>query len=236
MPSSIVRASWQAGLRGARANLVPGLALQALALALVLSYYYIEPVQAALERLVDFRMRTGFAYGILATGFFGGLVPFVYLRLQPRTRYRFTTAQGLALTLFWSYKGLEIDLLYRFLAWAFGEGRDVATVLTKTVFDQLIYCPAFAVPVTWFAYTWVESRFQGAPVLRRFQAPQWYAREVLPILVSNVVVWVPAVAIIYVMPTPLQLPLQNIVLCFFTLLLAHLTQTRPTTTPRVARS
>jgi hypothetical protein len=32
---------------------------------------------------------------------------------------------------------------------------------------------------------------------------------------------VPAVAIIYLLPTPLQLPLQNIVLCFYTLVVAH---------------
>jgi hypothetical protein len=45
---------------------------------------------------------------------------------------------------------------------------------------------------------------------------------VLPTLIANFGVWVPAVAIIYALPTPLQLPLQNLVLCFFTLLLAHL--------------
>jgi hypothetical protein len=33
----------------------------------------------------------------------------------------------------------------------------------------------------------------------------------------------PAVLLIYTMPTPLQLPLQNLVLCFYTLLVAHLT-------------
>jgi hypothetical protein len=41
-------------------------------------------------------------------------------------------------------------------------------------------------------------------------------------LLSSLGVWLPAVAIIYTLPTPLQLPLQNVVLCFFTLLLAHL--------------
>lgn len=55
-----------------------------------------------------------------------------------------------------------------------------------------------------------------------FRTRGWYARTVLPTLIANFGVWVPAVAIIYALPTPLQLPRQNLVLCFFTLLLAHL--------------
>lgn len=211
-------------MRGAWANLVPGLALQALALALVLAYYHLPTVQAALERLSAFRVRTGYAYGIVATAFFGGLLPVLYLHLRRSTRARFTAAQGLGLILFWGYKGLEIDLFYRFLAWAVGEDNAPGTIVKKTIIDQLIYCPLFAVPLTWLMYAWLESNYRWSPVADRLRAPRWYARDVLPILVSNVVVWVPAVAIIYVMPTPLQLPLQNIVLCFFTLLLAHLTR------------
>ena len=51
-----------------------------------------------------------------------------------------------------------------------------------------------------------------------FRTRGWYARTVLPTLIANFGVWVPAVAIIDALPTPLQ----NLVLCFFTLLLAHL--------------
>jgi hypothetical protein len=44
-------------------------------------------------------------------------------------------------------------------------------------------------------------------------------------LISNLGVWVPTVCIIYALPSALQLPLFNLVLCFFTLLLAHLAHT-----------
>ena len=43
--------SWKAGLRGARINLLPGLALQAGALALVLAYYWHPPTREVLGRL-----------------------------------------------------------------------------------------------------------------------------------------------------------------------------------------
>lgn len=234
MPTSVLRSSIEAGLRGARANLVPGLALQAFALALVVSYYQVPAVQAALQQLAIFRERTGFVYGIVATAFFGGVLPFVYLKLRSATRARFTLAQGAALTAFWAYKGLEIDLFYQFNAWLVGEGTEVSTIVLKALVDQGVYCPILAIPVSWIVYAWVEYQFNGRAVMQRLTAPGWYVRDVLPILLSNVAIWVPAVTIIYLLPTPLQLPLQNIVLCFFTLLLAHLTQQPAGKTP-VAR-
>jgi FtsH-binding integral membrane protein len=44
------------------------------------------------------------------------------------------------------------------------------------------------------------------------------------LLVATWGVWVPAVAVIYLLPTALQLPLQNVVLCFFTLLVIFMTR------------
>lgn len=234
MMATVLREAMQAGWRGARANLVPGLALQAFALALVLAYYRWPAATEALQGLTQFRQKTGLAYGIVATALFGGLLPFLYLRLRSATRGRYSLAQGAALTAFWAYKGVEVDLFYRFNAWLVGEGHAPGTILLKTLVDQGLYCPLLAVPASWAVYVWVEHGFDAGLVRRRFAQPGWYVRDVLPILVSNAAVWVPAVAIIYLLPTPLQLPLQNIVLCFFTLLLAHLTQRRVEPVPPAA--
>jgi hypothetical protein len=218
-------APWAAGLRGARANLLPGLALQLFALALVLAYFWHAPIHDALNRLSSWRSELGLTFAILSTGLFGGLLPFLYLRL---TAARYTWPQGALITAFWAYKGLEIDLWYRVLARLVGEGNSPATVITKMVLDQFVYCPLIAIPLTTLAYAYAETHFNTRAVLADLRAPRWYARRVLPLLISNLGVWVPAVCIIYALPTPLQLPLQNIVLCFFTLLLAHLAK-RPST-------
>jgi hypothetical protein len=49
------------------------------------------------------------------------------------------------------------------------------------------------------------------------------AGEVLPITVANVAVWVPAVVAVYLLPLPLQLPMQNLVLCLWALMLVFMT-------------
>ena len=217
---------WRAGLRSARANLGPGLVLQVAALAVVLAYYHHAPTRAAFEQLIGFRARTGFLFGMVSTALFGGVLPFIYLRGNPETRAHHGWREGAALTAFWGYKGLEIEIWYRLLAWGVGTGSGAGTIVAKTVLDQLVYCPVFAVPLTVVVYQWCATGFSGRAVAADFRVSGWYARTVLPTLLANLGVWVPAVAIIYALPTALQLPLQNLVLLFFTLLLAHLNRRR----------
>jgi hypothetical protein len=231
-------APWRAGLQAARATALPGFALQAGALALVLAYYHHTAPREALTRLMAFREELGVVFSIVSTGIFGGVIPALYLRARRATRNRYTIAQAAGITAFWAYKGFEIDLLYRLQARFVGEGTAPATIALKTIFDQLVYCPLIAVPVTVLVYAWVDAHYVVAPVRADVRRPRWYARRVLPVLLSNLGVWVPAVCIIYALPTPLQLPLQNLVLCFFTLLLAHVTarEASADTTAKPAKS
>lgn len=229
-------APWRAGLEGARANLAPGLVLQAFALALVLGYYFVPDFAAWLARLTTLRAHLGLSYSIGSTALFGGLIPWFVLRLAPATRHRYTAAQGVGLTGFWALKGIELHLLYAGLALLFGDDNRVGTIVLKTITDQLVYGPLIAVPGMWLGYQWIEHDFSARAVWARFAPRGWYARELLPIFIANFGVWAPTCAILYALPTPLQLPLQNIVLCFFTLMMAHLSQKKqsPLGTPPLA--
>ena len=220
-------APWAAGLRGARANFVPGLALQAIALALVLAYYFHPPTQHLLGQLAAFRERSGLIYSCLSTALFGGVLPCLYLELNPSTRGRYRATQIAAIIAFWAYKGIEVDYWYRALAWIAGDGPEFGTVAAKMAIDQFLYTPLFALPTTWLLYAWAQNGFNGRAVLDDYLAPRWFIRRILPIYIPNLVVWGPAVCIIYSLPISLQLPLNNLVLCFFTLLLAYLTEHRP---------
>jgi len=219
-------APWRSGVRSARANLVPGLVLQVAALALVLAYYRNDATREVLGRVVEWREEVGVGLSILSTGLFGGFLPMLYLKLRRASRERYSVAQAGAITAFWAYKGFEVDLLYRLLARFVGEGNDFGTIAVKTVIDQFVYCPLVAVPLTVLVYEWVSVGFDARLVKADVQDGGWVWRRVVPVLISNVGVWLPAVCIIYALPTALQLPLQNLVLCFFTLLVAHQTRRR----------
>jgi hypothetical protein len=217
-------APWRSGLRGARANLLPGAFLQLAALALVAGYYRMPSVHDALSRLVVFRQRTGLPFGILSTALFGAVLPLLYLRFE-RRKLRgapdYTWGKGLFLTAFWAYKGIEVDIWYRLQAHWVGPGHDPATIAVKVFLDQFVYSPLFAVPVTVALYEGVQGWPDWKGTLADLRAPGWFRRRSLPVLIANAGVWIPAVVVIYALPTPLQLPLQNIVLCFYTLILVH---------------
>jgi hypothetical protein len=224
-PMSVVTASpLRLSLLAARANFVPGLVLQGIAAAVVAAYYLHAPAKAALERLAVFRTEVGLPFALVSTGFFGAVLPFLVLSLGKTTRDRYDLRQMAVLTGFWAYKGLEISLFYALQARLFGEGQSVGVILTKTVVDQFVYGPLLATPLTWLVYAWVEFRFDTTALVAELRRPGLYVRSILPLLVASWGVWVPTVVIIYLLPTALQLPLQNIVCCFFTLIIIFMTR------------
>ena len=55
-------------------------------------------------------------------------------------------------------------------------------------------------------------------------ARQSFGQRVLVVVCSTWVVWIPAVAIIYSLPSALQVPLFNLVLCFWCLLMSFISR------------
>jgi hypothetical protein len=51
---------------------------------------------------------------------------------------------------------------------------------------------------------------------------EFFLVKIPTVILSNWLVWIPAVSVVYAMPTELQIPLFNLVLCFWVLLLAVL--------------
>ena len=223
-------APWSAGLRGARANLVPGLILQLFALTLLLAYYNHTPTREWCTRLAAFRTEKGFLFSVVSTAIFGGILPCLYMKLCPGTRSRYNLKQNLILILFWAYKGIEVDLWYSLLARFVGSGTGFRTIAIKTSLDQFVISPLYFVPATVIVYGWLESHFNTALIFADYKRTGWYRRSVLPMLISNLGVWLPTVCIIYSLPSALQLPLFSIVLCFYTLIVAHMSGAKDTST------
>ena len=79
----------------------------------------------------------------------------------------------------------------------------------------------WAAPSITLSYLWLQAGFNLKAWWHSID--RHYLLQTLPVvIVSNWLVWIPAVSIIYSMPTELQVPLFNLVLCFWVLLLAVL--------------
>lgn len=214
-----IRAASSAGMR---ANLIPGIALWIFGMSIVLSYYFLESARPLFDRVTSLRETYGFLYSAISTGIFAGLIPFLYLLFAKRIVPGTVLTTGLFYLLFWSYRGVEVDAFYRFQAWLFGDDNGWKTIVSKVLFDQFVYCPVWAAPMTAACYAWRDVGF-SFPRLRRRLNRRFLVFEVAVILLSTWTIWIPATAIIYSLPLPLQVPLFNLVLCFFVLLVSVLT-------------
>ena len=213
----------QASLRGMRRNFLPGVVLWLVGLALVLCYYQLPVAHPLYERIAQWKAAGGFAFSAVSSSLFGGAIPFLALLALgriPRGRGR-----GIACFLigFWALRGMEIDGLYRIQGQLFGTGTDVWTVVKKVAVDQLVYSVMWSAPFSLIAYRWKDAAFDTG-VLRVLTQRAFWLGEVPVVVISLWGVWIPAVAIIYSLPADLQIPLFNVVLCFWVLLLETLAQ------------
>jgi len=224
MPSSFsVR---QAIAESLKKNIGPGLLLQAFAVALLLSFYYHEPTQDFFRRITALRAQTGVLYGIVSTALFGGLIPFVIQRCRPAHRWRAPFKDLPFFLLFWGLMGFVVDRFYVLQAAVFGDGADLATVVTKVAVDQGFFAPFLAVPFIALAYTFKDCGYRFSGVLKTLNK-QWLRQDLLPMLIANAMVWLPTTVVVYLLPLALQLPIQNLAQCFWCVLLLFLTTPRP---------
>lgn len=209
------------GLAAARKNFWPGLALQGVALAVVLLYYFHAPTGELLSRIPGLKERMGLLFPVLATAVTGGLIPFALLAARREIPAGRRGSHLLFMLGFWAVNGLIIDFLYRAQAEVFGDQVDALTVVRKTLVDQFVFCPLWSAPFAAVAMRWKDGGFSFR-ALRAGLTRRLFLLDTLAVLLGIWAVWIPAVAMVYSLPLALQFPIFSVVLCFWSLLLAAL--------------
>jgi hypothetical protein len=210
------------GLRAARANLVPGLILQAAMLGIVLAYFYHEPTRLRLNVLAGYKEAWGYPFSALLSILAGAVLPEVFeILFFQNCKIKQENFSNLLFTVpFWGGMGVCVDLLYRMQAVWFGTDRTVLTLAKKVAVDQLFYSALFSAPVSLMAYDW-HKRGLGGP--SRLLSVKFWREDLPPTVIANWGIWIPLVAIIYSLPPLLQVPLSCLALTFWVLILTFIT-------------
>lgn len=208
-----------------RKNRASCVVLNTIAATLVVSYYQVPALAGFWEFMAALKTRWSFGFSCASTIFAAALLPTIVQWAQgllpPGERGR----RLVLLMLFWGYRGMEIDLFYRLQGILFGEGNDLAMLVKKVAFDQFVMSPLWFVPTYVVALRWVEmggSWSRTRPTLNR----EFWLRTCPTVLVTNWLVWIPALALVYSLPAALQFPLFSVVMCFFILVVTMLTSRR----------
>lgn len=212
-------APWTSGLRAARANLGPGLIVQALMLSVLVAYYFYPPMRGWLDGLARIKALLGYGYSAVNAIVAGAVIPeLLRIFFFQRRKFRRANLSNLLFTApFWCVMGLAVDYFYRCQAGWFGAEATFAVVTKKVLVDQFLYNPLFACPVTTWLYDWKSRgcRFHGTGV---FFTVGYYRDFVVPTLFATWGVWIPVVSILYSLPSLLQIPLFGLALSLWVLL------------------
>jgi hypothetical protein len=218
-PTAHREAPWMAGIHAARANLVPGLIVQAMMLGMLLAYYFYPPTTAWLNQLAEQKARWSYGFTAVSSIVAGALLPELLrvLVFQNGKLLRNNFTNLIFTVPFWCFMGVTVDFFYRCQAGWFGSEVTFAIVLKKVLVDQLLYTPLFATPFTAVLYDWKLRGF-GWPKLGTYFSRRFYRDAVIPPLFTAWGLWIPLVSIIYSLPSLLQIPLFSLALSLWVML------------------
>ncbi|MDR2862377.1 MAG: hypothetical protein LBV54_00660 [Puniceicoccales bacterium] len=214
---------WRMGWVAARANLIPGLILQAVAISLLLAYYNSAAVAGWLQEVGNLKRQWGFLYTAISASVFCGLIPWLFRMALPPLRPRRIVGELVFGMVYWGLICMVADSFYQVQAWLWDsiqgvqDANDWYVVAIKTACDMLIFTPIIAAPCNSISHLWKEKDFSFKALSEALRG-RWYHSIVLPNLVPNWMVWTPGIAVTYSLPSLLQLPMANLIGCFWALL------------------
>lgn len=210
---------WAEIRRALRSNLLPGVVLWSIGVAVVATFYLVPAAQPAFARIAAAKSAWGFAFSGLATGIFGGLLPWFAARLLGRD---LPASHGLLLTLLCTWRGMEVDAFYRLQSLLFGNGVDFPTVAAKVALDQLGYTVFWSSPTLIALFAWRDGGFTRA-AWRQAWRPATILARLRVVWLCNCLVWTPAICLVYSLPPDLQIPLFALAATFWSLAVLVLT-------------
>jgi len=206
------------GWGAAKANVVPMFVLWSFALILVLSYYFIPTVSACLGTVRTWQETLGWKSVVASRILFNGLVPGVFLLGVKAIRPRRPFATIFAQTVFGCVFGLFCDAFFRLQSVWFGSGTEISTLVLKTVVDQFVWTVLVISPANAVFFFWVAREFSLNRVRQEWPRHGVIAELVLPNLIPNWFVGIPAIFATYAFPLDLQIHVNGLVSAFWMLL------------------
>lgn len=205
-----------------RANLAPALLLWSAVVLLLAGYFFVPTIHQGLNALAEVKKALGLGFSMPAQALAAGLLPFLFQKLQNGEHRRTQLAHVPFLMLFWACQGALTDLFYNFQAHLFGNDAQLKTIALKTAADMLIFTPFIAIPLVVLVFAFKDAGFSTERTKHNL-GPQMYRARVLPVYAASLLVWGPAVALLYSLPLALQFPIQAVVQCLWGLILVVMT-------------
>lgn len=211
---TIRKSAWQNRYPTLLAVLVGGLILGL--------YYGVPSTWPVFEKVAELERSAGVVFSAIASLVCGGLTPMFVQVLASRALPKPFFAHLLFVVVFWVFLGVYVKGQFALLAVMFGEDAGFATVLQKLAMDQFVISP-------FINYVWITACFRFRDhsfSCAEFKASYRDRRSVLLQMcgmnVANWATWLPANAVIFSLPSALQMPVWAVIMFFYSGLLTLL--------------
>jgi hypothetical protein len=184
---------------------------------LVFVYYQIEASRFIFDYVAQLKTDYGYLYSAISTAIFAGIIPYFYLMLSNQISKDRWLAILIFYIVFWVWRGVEVDLLYRFQSQLFGNSTDFITILKKVLLDQFVYTPFWSAPILVIMFMWRDFDFDFKKTIGNINKDTFLFR-IPSVVIALWIIWIPAVSFVYSFPPELQIPIFNLTVCFWTLL------------------
>lgn len=214
--SSNVESPWRIGCAAVKANRLPMAVLWMMAVALVIGYYNLPPVEMALRPVFGFQANGGWWAAVANRVAFCGLLPGVFLLTVRAIRPAHPWITVLANCAWMGAWGIASNAFFTLQAEMFGSGHSLATLVCKVFVDKCVWSAILCVPLNSLFFYWEGRDFSISRC--RAEWPQSYLRQIyLPILMADFMVWIPVQFAVYMFPLELQIQLVGFAGAFWSL-------------------
>ena len=179
-------------------------AIQFAAFLFVIAYYNVAFVQTGVQWMGELKAKLGVVFAAVGTMCTGAIIPeIIKLKFRPPGVPPIKLKEFLFRCVMMGTVGIIVFCFYIFQDWLFGSGTDVATLLKKMLFDQLVFTPTLAMPFIAGCFILFEEQFNIRAALKHFTL-ETYKTRVLPLWAMALSFWPVTLLFVYAMPTDLQ--------------------------------
>ena len=221
----ILRASISKGLLAGKAIALPALLIQGLILLIVCGYFFYPPARQIIEVAVSLKKEGGFFFSFVCTAsiaVFAECLRSAFGDSESRRRLLPICVYGF---LVFGVLGILTDTFYIVQKSLWSGLPSTLQVVAKVATDQFVWTVFFANPYQTILYVFKDCGFHFESFAQRLSPFKiFYVKEMLAVLLTNWVFWIPTTAILYSLPIDLQFVISRLAIVIWILLLTTMTK------------
>lgn len=205
----------QIGLRAIRVNMFSAVLLWAFAMTVVLVYYYVPVVAEMVQPITGFMSNNPYFGSLISQVIFSGALVWLLYNANMRSRPRHITLTVFLQMSWGCVFGCACVWFFHLQEQFFGNGNDLCTLTKKVFVDQ--FCWTVLLSPLGATFNYFIGKDMSLPRCRAEWPDAGLRDIVLPNLVMNWCIWIPANYCVYLFPASMRIVVTGLLGTFWML-------------------